>query len=137
MKPKRNGLRDNLLGLIACIIVAGILFAQPSVQAACQATRIGGEQYMLTCIWPALTAWALVVAAIVLPIVGLTIARFKTDAALGVVVISLCCGLFFAVVWLAVLPEAVPFALLAGLTAGLIFTLVRDHAASITNHPPQ
>ena len=131
LKPKRNRLWDNLFGSIVCLIVAAILYAQPSLHGACQATRIGAQAYLMACVWPVLTVCGLVLVSVVLPIVGLVAARFVDKPSIGLLPVSLGLGLLFGISSMALDARLVPFAFAAGFKCGLIFTLARDHMAAL------
>ncbi|MEL6202460.1 MAG: hypothetical protein AAFR39_08890 [Pseudomonadota bacterium] len=129
--PKRNGLLDNLIGSSVCLVVAAIIYAQPALHAACQATRVGSQVYLMTCGWPAFTFAALLLASVLLPILGLISARFVDKPAIGVLPISFGLGLLFSFLSMAIAGEFAPFGLAAGVKSGLVFTLARDHTAAI------
>ncbi|MEO1703391.1 MAG: hypothetical protein AAFR71_15210 [Pseudomonadota bacterium] len=133
IKPKRNGIRDNFLGALACLLVAGILYSIPSIHAACEATRVGAQVYLVTCLWPVFTLSVLVCASIFLPAIGLGLAVFSRSPPVGFAVVSLALGVSVSFISMQLEGEFAPYGLAAGVTSGLVFALTRDHAASVVN----
>lgn len=134
---KRNGIWDNLLGSFVCLIIAAVLYAQPSIHGACQATRVGAQVYLMTCLWPVFVVWGLLLVSVLLPILGLVAARLVDKPSIGFLPVSLGLGLFFTVLSMSLDSRFAPFGLAAGIKCGLVFTLARDHIAALFQRTPR
>ncbi|MEO0543104.1 MAG: hypothetical protein AAFY99_04715 [Pseudomonadota bacterium] len=132
LKPRRNSFRDNLLGALVCLVFAGVIYSIPPVHHACAATRVGAQFYLWTCGFPALTLFALLLAAPALVMTSWLLGNFNQEAPLGCLVVPFAFGAGLAVmVSLVFFPAVILPAFLAGLTAGLVFTFARDYGAAI------
>ena len=135
-RPKRNGKLDNLLGALCCLVAAAIIYAQPLLHAVCATTRIGVQKYLWFCVFPVMTMSALILAAVLFPILNFVIGKLSSKNRMGYGTVSVLYGVVLAFCVIIAIPfepdvvEMIPQAFLAGFVAGLVFAFSRDHLRS-------
>lgn len=128
INAKRNGLWDNIAGAAACAGTTSIIHGLPVFHNSCALTRVDPTYYLWSCVFPNFTLLALMVASVVLPVVSWIIGRLSPRAPMGFAFVSLCFGISLMLISFFVATEFTLPACFAGVIAGLIFTVTRDHA---------
>jgi hypothetical protein len=137
-RPRRDGVLDNVWGVIACLVLAVLIHIPNSGYPASCATRAGATVYLWFCLLPAMTVAMLQLVAAVMPVLRLFIGWFGLNSRLGILPVTVATAILpsFAILFFA--PEVLPQAFIAGAVSGLVFTITRDLAGSFTgsgNHP--
>ncbi|MEL7429313.1 MAG: hypothetical protein AAFN43_04870 [Pseudomonadota bacterium] len=130
-RPRRDGVLDNLWGVIACLVLAILIYVPNSGYPASCATRAGVTVYLWFCLLPAMIIGLLTLLAVLLPGLRLIYGWLGLENRMGLATVSLGAAIGSVMLVAPFIPEAIPQAFLAGVFAGLVFTITRDFAGAL------